>query len=94
MSLNAEFHKLRVAEVRRETADAVSILFDIPGPLQETFRFKAGQHLTLRADLNGEDLRRNYSICAAPHENEIRIAVKLMPGGRFSNWMNAALRPG
>lgn len=94
MSLNAEFHALKIAEVRRETADAVSIRFDIPPALREAFKFKAGQHLTLRANLDGEDVRRNYSVCAAPHENEIRIAVKQMPHGRFSTWANRALREG
>ena len=82
MSINAGFHKLKIAEVRRETSDAVSIVFEIPQALVGTFAFKAGQHLTLRTMLAGEELRRNYSVCAAPHENEIRIAVKQMPGGR------------
>jgi ring-1,2-phenylacetyl-CoA epoxidase subunit PaaE len=94
MSLNAGFHKLRIAEMRRETADAVSIRFEIPPELKEAFAFKAGQHLTLRTEMNGEDLRRNYSVCASPHENEIRIAVKQMPGGRFSSWANDALKEG
>jgi ring-1,2-phenylacetyl-CoA epoxidase subunit PaaE len=94
MSINAGFHKLKIAEVRRETPDAVSILFEIPPALAKTFAFKPGQHLTLRTTLAGEELRRNYSVCAAPHENEIRIAVKQMPGGRFSTWANAALAVG
>jgi ring-1,2-phenylacetyl-CoA epoxidase subunit PaaE len=94
MSLNAQFHKLKIEEVRRETADAVSIRFEIPEDLKEIFRFDAGQHLTLRTDLNGEDLRRNYSVCAAPHENEMRIAVKQVSGGRFSGWANTALKAG
>jgi ring-1,2-phenylacetyl-CoA epoxidase subunit PaaE len=94
MSLNAGFHKLKIAEVRRETPDAVSIRFDVPPELKDAFSFKAGQHLTLRMTMNGEDLRRNYSVCVAPHENEIRIAVKQMPGGRFSGWANNALTTG
>ena len=94
MSINAGFHKLKIAEVRRETADSMSIRFEIPPALKDVFAFKAGQHLTLRTDMNGEDLRRNYSVCAAPHENEIRIAVKQMPGGRFSSWANANLKQG
>ncbi|HVZ92662.1 MAG TPA: 1,2-phenylacetyl-CoA epoxidase subunit PaaE [Rhizomicrobium sp.] len=88
MSVNARFHKLRIAEVRRETQDSASIRFEIPPELKETFAFKAGQHLTLRAEIDGEDLRRTYSVCAAPHEGEIRIAVKRMQGGRFSTWAN------
>lgn len=80
--------------MRRETADSVSIRFEIPLALRDVFAFKAGQHLTLRTDMNGEDLRRNYSVCVAPHENEIRIAVKQMPGGRFSSWANINLKEG
>ncbi len=94
MSINAGFHKLRIAEVRRETPDAVSVRFEIPEHLKEIFAFKAGQHLTLRTDLEGEDVRRNYSVCVAPSENEMRIAIKQMPAGKFSNWANANLREG
>ena len=94
MSINAGFHKLRVAEVRRETPDAVSIRFEVPDDLKQAFAFKAGQHLTLRADLDGEDVRRNYSVCVAPSENELRIAIKQMTPGRFSAWANANLREG
>jgi ring-1,2-phenylacetyl-CoA epoxidase subunit PaaE len=94
MSINRGFHPLRIAEVRRETAEAVSIRFEIPESLKETFRFRAGQHLTLRADLDGEDVRRNYSVCVAPSENEIRIAVKQMSAGKFSVWANTELREG
>src|SRR5436190_1205541 len=94
MSINAGFHRLKIAEVRRETPDAVSICFEIPEHLKEAFAFKAGQHLTLRAELDGEDIRRNYSVCVAPSEKEIRIAIKQMMPGRFSAWANANLREG
>ncbi len=94
MSLNDRFHPLKIAEVRHETADAVSIRFEIPSDLRDVFAFKAGQHLTLRADIGGEDVRRNYSVCAAPSENEIRIAVKQMPAGKFSGWANTKLKVG
>ncbi len=94
MSINAGFHKLKISEVRRETPDAVSIRFEIPEHLKQAFVFKAGQHLTLRADLDGEDVRRNYSVCVAPSENEMRIAIKQMAPGRFSVWANANLREG
>ena len=94
MSINAGFHKLKIAEVRRETPDAVSIRFDVPEHLKQAFAFKAGQHLTLRAVLEGEDVRRNYSVCVAPSENEMRIAIKQMTPGRFSVWANANLRQG
>jgi ring-1,2-phenylacetyl-CoA epoxidase subunit PaaE len=94
MSLNREFHALKIAQVRRETADAISIRFEIPERLRDVFAFQAGQHLTLRMMLDGEDVRRNYSVCAAPSENEIRIAIKQMATGRFSAWANANLREG
>ena len=94
MSLNRKFHPLKIAEVRRETADAVSICFEIPAELKDAFRFQAGQHLTLRTALDGEDVRRNYSVCVAPSENEIRIAIKQMPTGKFSAWANANLHVG
>lgn len=94
MSLNKGFHRLRIAEVRRETQDSVSIRFDMPEALREAFRFKAGQHLTLRADIDGADVRRTYSLCTSPGAGEWRIAVKQMPGGTFSGWANSALAAG
>lgn len=94
MSLNREFHALTIAEVRRETADAISVRFDIPDRLHDVFAFQAGQHLTLRLMMDGEDMRRNYSVCVAPSENEMRIAIKQMPAGKFSAWANANLRVG
>jgi ring-1,2-phenylacetyl-CoA epoxidase subunit PaaE len=92
--MSTGFHSLKISEVRREIADAVSLRFDVPDELTETFRYTPGQHLTLRADIDGEDLRRNYSICTAPHENELRVAIKQVIGGRFSGWANSALEVG
>ena len=66
------FHSLRVAEIVPETAEANSIRFEIPPELRDAFAFKAGQHLTLRATINGEEVRRNYSLCTAPEESELR----------------------
>src|SRR5438552_8890582 len=94
MSLNRQFHPLKIAEVRRETADAISVRFEIPDALRDAYAFEAGQHLTLRMMLDGEDVRRNYSVCVAPSEKEIRIAIKQMPAGKFSAWANANLRVG
>lgn len=92
--MSASFHSLTVSEVRRETDDAVSVRLDLPEALSERFRFRPGQHLTLRREIAGEDIRRNYSVCAAPHEGELRIAIKRVEDGRFSTWANAALAPG
>jgi len=80
----SKFHRLAVSKVERETRDAVAITFDVPLPLAEVFRFSAGQHLTLRADIGGEDVRRSYSICSAVQDGALRIAVKRNPGGTFS----------
>ncbi|MGH6617574.1 2Fe-2S iron-sulfur cluster-binding protein [Sphingomonas sp.] len=94
MTSKTDFHSLRVADIRRETADAVSIRLDVPESLRERFRFEPGQYLTLRAELDGEDVRRNYSVCSAPLDDELRIAVKLLPGGRFSSFANDRLQVG
>jgi ring-1,2-phenylacetyl-CoA epoxidase subunit PaaE len=88
------FHPLRVAEVVPETDEAMSIRFEVPKELEEAFRFRAGQHLTLRAEIGGEEIRRNYSLCTAPHEQEIMVTVKRIAGGVFSNWVGDHLKPG
>ncbi len=92
--MSVGFHQLKIADVRRETADAVSILFQIPEELKDKFQFRPGQHLTLKVDINGEEVRRNYSVCVAPHENELRIAVKEVAKGRFSTWANREIKAG
>ena len=94
MPTKTDFHSLRIAEVRRETADAVSILFDVPDALRNLFTFTPGQYLTLRRDIDGEDVRRNYSVCSAPIDGELRVAVKLLAGGRFSTFANKGLAAG
>ena len=90
----SKFHRLPVAKVERETRDAVAITFAVPDALAEPFRFAAGQHLTLRTDIGGEDVRRSYSICSGVHEGTLRIAVKRNPGGVFSAWANESLKAG
>jgi ring-1,2-phenylacetyl-CoA epoxidase subunit PaaE len=92
--MSAGFHPLKIAEVRREIDDAISLKFELPEGLAESFRFTPGQHLTLRADIDGEDVRRNYSLCVAPHEQELRVAIKQIQNGRFSTWANQALAVG
>lgn len=85
---------LKVAHVARETRDAVALTFEVPHELEEAFRFVQGQHLTLRADIGGEDLRRSYSICSAVQDRTLRIAVKKASGGAFSTWVNEQVKPG
>lgn len=89
----SKFRPLRIAKVDRETRDAIALTFDVPDALRDAFRFVAGQHLTLRAQIGGEHVRRSYSICA-PEGEPLRIAIKRAPGGLFSCWANEALRQG
>src|SRR6185437_6051079 len=91
----SHYHTLTVATVEPETRDAVVVGFDLPAALQSTFRFLAGQHVNLRAQIPGVgELRRSYSICSAPGEARLHIAIKRHPGGAFSNWANDHLRAG
>jgi ring-1,2-phenylacetyl-CoA epoxidase subunit PaaE len=92
--MSAGFHRLRIAEVIAETADASSIRFEVPPELAAIYRFKPGQHLTLKAEIGGEEVRRNYSLCVAPDEGELKVTVKRIAGGLFSNWANDTLKPG
>lgn len=91
--MTAGFHPLRILDVRRETEDAIAVTLEPPADLAERFRFSPGQHLTLRADVGGEDLRRNYSICASTDE-PLRIAIKRIDGGVFSSWAVESLASG
>ena len=86
--VSIDFHKLRVAEVKRETPDAVSVRLELPAHLRETFTFKAGQHLTFKRNIGGEEVRRNYSVCVSPSEGVLKIGVKKIAGGAFSGWVN------
>jgi len=88
------FHRLTVSDVRRETPEAVSIAFQVPADLASAYAFAPGQYLTLRATIDGEDLRRSYSICSGPDDGELRIAVKQVEGGPFSTWVNSAVKAG
>ncbi|MGY0393189.1 1,2-phenylacetyl-CoA epoxidase subunit PaaE [Bizionia sp. KMM 8389] len=90
----AEFYNLKVADVYKETKDTVVIAFCIPDELKTKFQFKQGQHLTLRTEIDGVDVRRNYSLCSSPLDNEWKVAVKTIPGGVFSNYAFNVLQPG
>jgi ring-1,2-phenylacetyl-CoA epoxidase subunit PaaE len=89
-----KFHSLKIADVRQEIEDAVSISFEVPSDLVSEYLFKPGQYITMRTQINGEEVRRSYSICSAPFENELRVAVKRVKGGLFSNYANEALHAG
>ncbi|WP_347374104.1 2Fe-2S iron-sulfur cluster-binding protein [Aequorivita sp. Q41] len=90
----AKFHKLKIKDVYKETDDCSVITFDVPKNLAEEFQFRQGQHLTLKADINGEDTRRSYSLCSSPLDNEWQVAVKIIPGGKFSTYVNTELQAG
>lgn len=88
------FHSLTVSDMRRETRDSVSLAFAVPQELAGDFRFKQGQYLTLKTDINGEEVRRSYSICSGVNDGELRVAIKRVPGGLFSSFANDSLSVG
>lgn len=88
------FHSLKVARIEQETPEAVAITFAVPPELRAHYAFKPGQHLTLKTQLAGEELRRCYSICRAEHPGEISVAVKAIEGGRFSQYAVTDLAAG
>ena len=90
----ATFHNLRVKDIYKETDDCSVVTLDIPEDLKDDFEYRQGQHLTLRAEINGEKVRRNYSLCSGPSEDEWRVAVKLIPEGKFSTFVNTELKTG
>ncbi|WP_263262163.1 1,2-phenylacetyl-CoA epoxidase subunit PaaE [Pseudomonas sp. RIT-PI-S] len=90
----SHFHSLTIKQVRAETRDAVSVAFEVPPELQHDFRFTQGQYLVMRTWLGGEEVRRSYSICSGVDEGELRVAIKRVPGGRFSAFANEVLKPG
>ncbi|MBJ8339163.1 fatty acid desaturase [Antrihabitans sp. YC3-6] len=90
----AVFYPIRVASADRLTDDSVLISFDVPDDLRDEFSFEAGQHITVRTDLGGEGVRRNYSICSSATSDTLSIAVKHIPGGAFSTFAMEQLRAG
>jgi len=88
------FHDLRVRRIEPDTAEASIVTFDVPPELRAVFGFTQGQYLTLRTTIDGQDLRRSYSICAGVDDGELRVGVRKVKGGVFSNWINEQLKPG
>jgi ring-1,2-phenylacetyl-CoA epoxidase subunit PaaE len=91
--MSVHFHALKVKEVRRETPECVSIAFEVPRDLEETFTYKHGQYLTLKCYIDGSEVRRSYSVCSSPLDKELRIAVKKVEGGVFSTFACERLHP-
>ena len=92
--MSVMFHPLRVRAIEPDTQEAVIVSFDVPTDLREVFGFTQGQYLTLRTDIDGQDLRRSYSICAGVDDGELRVGVRKVRGGVFSNWINEHLKIG
>jgi ring-1,2-phenylacetyl-CoA epoxidase subunit PaaE len=92
--MSLHFHPLTVKEVRKETADCVSVLLTVPDNLTNDFLFAPGQNISIKKNIDGAEVRRSYSICSAPFENELRIAVKKVEGGIFSTFANTQLKAG
>ena len=90
----SKFYPLTVSRVKHETRDAIAVTFAVPPELKSTFAYQQGQHLTLRTLINGEDVRRSYSICSAVQDDLLRVAIKRTPGGLFSSWANESLLAG
>lgn len=90
----AEFYKVNIAEVIQETSSCVTILFDIPSNLKADFDFTAGQYITVKAKINTEEVRRAYSICTAPNQDQLGISVKMINGGKMSTYLNNDVKKG
>lgn len=90
----ARFHTIKVKDIKRETSEAVSVAFEIPAQQQPEYQFKQGQYITLKLNINGEEIRRSYSICSSPYEKELRVAVKEVAGGKASTFINRELKIG
>jgi ring-1,2-phenylacetyl-CoA epoxidase subunit PaaE len=90
--MRLEFNDLKVIDVRKETADCVSISFDTTSTQNGNYNYIPGQYLTLKKEINGEEVRRSYSICSAPHDKELRVAVKEITNGKFSGFANNELK--
>lgn len=92
--MSIHFHKLAIREVRKETPDCVSVLFEVPEELKDTFSFRQGQSLTMKTLINNEEVRRTYSICSSPLDKTWRVAIKRVEGGLFSSLANEKLKAG
>lgn len=90
----ADFYKLTIKEVKRETPEAISVAFNVPESLQDFYKFTAGQYVNLKLVLDGQEIRRAYSICSSPNSGELRISIKALANGFFSVFANKELAAG
>lgn len=91
-NMTPKFHKLKVKDIRQETQDTVSVALSVPAEFADDYQYQPGQYLTFRTIIEGEEVRRSYSICMGLHENELRVAVKKMVHGKFSTFANSVLK--
>lgn len=89
-----QFYTLRVKEVKPETQDSVSVSFQIPTELTQQFSYQSGQYITIKKQLDGEEVRRSYSLCSSPYETEFRVGIKKIPQGKFSTYAHDVLQSG
>lgn len=92
--MSTEFYPLTISKVERQTTDSVAVNFTVPDNLKEKFKYTQGQHLTLKVDLNGQDIRRSYSICKGVDSQELQVGIKAIDDGIFSNYANTELKAG
>lgn len=92
--MSIHFHSLKIKEIKKETDNCVSVAFEIPDTLKSKFVYKQGQSLTMRATIGNEEVRRTYSLCSSPLENEWKVAIKKVEGGSFSTFANLSLKKG
>jgi len=92
--MSKQYYSLKVKDIRPETQECVSVAFDLPESLREEFRFVEGQYLNLKKKFNGDEVRRSYSICSSPADDELRVAIKKVDGGLFSTFANERLEVG
>ena len=88
----SQFHELSVKDIQNITDHSVQVFLDIPDELKATFKFKAGQYITFKINLDGNDVRRDYSICSSPASDTLSVAVKIVDGGVFSTYANKELK--
>jgi ring-1,2-phenylacetyl-CoA epoxidase subunit PaaE len=92
--MSSQFHSLKIANIHQETADSVSVFFEVPESLASTFKYIQGQYLTLRFEINGQEERRAYSMCSSPLEKDLAVTVKRVKGGKVSNYIHDQLKAG
>lgn len=92
--MSTEFHQLNILSVEKLTRDAVAVTFEVPQDLASEYQYKQGQHLTLKADIDGQDIRRSYSICNSVQDQKLTVGIKRIEAGIFSNYANESLKKG